>query len=136
MANIPHISQVRPPRPPLRPLHHLNRLDIRTVNLNPHLHPHHEQLIPQQNPRVDAPTLDTEADAGKGVAGLEGDEEDVADERDVRVVRGEEAGAGARGVELSEVVGLPVGHGKGVGGAVGGGRGVGFDFLEGCWGEG
>lgn len=45
-CNIPHIKQLPPPRPLLRPLHHLNRLHIRTINLDPHLHPHHQQFIP------------------------------------------------------------------------------------------
>ncbi len=53
---------------------------------------------------------------------------------DVGVGAVEEAGAGAGGVELGEVAGLPVGDGEGVFGAVGGGRGVGFYPLGGCGG--
>ena len=40
-----HVIQPRPPRPLLFPLHNLNALHVRTVHLDPHLHPNPRQLI-------------------------------------------------------------------------------------------
>lgn len=129
MLRLPQIIQPRPPRPLRRSFNNLNTPYLGTVDLNPHLHADCQDAVAKQDGGVGAAAADVEADAGEGVAGCEGCEEDVADAGSVGVGAGEEAGAGAGGVEGCDVGFVDGGDGEGVVVACGGGWGVGFYFL-------
>lgn len=53
MLRTPIIIKLIPPRALLLPLHDLYPRNIRTVNLNPDLHRHTRERIPQQHGRID-----------------------------------------------------------------------------------
>lgn len=125
--NAPHIIQPRPPLPLLRPLHNLHALHVRTEHLDPHLHAHPRQLVPQQERRVDPPRPDVQTHPRKGVPGLEGHPQNVAHLDAARVAPVVEEGFAFTGrVEGCE---LRFGHGgDGVFAFREGGRGWGVDF--------
>ena len=135
MLRLPQIIQPCPPRPLNRTLHNLNTPHLGAVDLDPHLHADGQEAVAEQDGGVRAAAADVEADAGEGVAGREGCEEDVADAGDVGVGAGEEAGAGAGGVEGGDVGFVDGGDGEGVVVAGGGGWGVGFYFFGRGYGE-
>ncbi len=101
--HIPHIIQPRPPRPLLRPLHNLQTPHIRAVDLNPHLHPNSQNPVPQQHPRVHAPSPDTQTHPGEGIPRLEIHEQDVPRLGRIGVVALEEPCARAGGVEQRDL---------------------------------
>lgn len=122
MLHRPHIRQSRSPRALSSTLHNLDALDERTVHFIPHLDADAGQLAAQQDRGVDSAPPDVDAYAGEGIAGALAHEQDIADTSTFRVVFGEEAGAGAGGVEDC---GLRGGDG-------GDGVGAGFFDVESC----
>jgi len=113
--HIPHIIQPRPPRPLRPPLHDLNALDIRTIDLKPHLDAHARQLVAQQDPRIHAAPADVQTHARERVAVPQPHEQDVAHLGGFGVGAGEEFGARAGGVEEGQLVGGEGGDGVFVG---------------------
>lgn len=111
MSRLAHVIKSSPSRSLLLSLHNLNALYIGRVNLIPHLHAHASQVVAEQNGGVDALAADVEADTSVLVAVLEANEEDVADVCAVGVFAGEEAGAGAGGVESGDLGGGEGGDG-------------------------
>lgn len=130
----PHVIQPRPASPLLRPLHHLYRPHSGRVNLHPHLHPGHQEPIPQQHRRVGPPPSYAQTHARERVARLEGRQQDVARLGGVLVVAREESRPRAGRVEDREVRLGGFDEGVGEGPSCGGGRGVGFhrDVGLGC----
>lgn len=119
MAHIAHImlglAQVRQlgaTRPLLGPPNDLDARDVATVNLEGHFGANLGELPAQQDARLDAAPPDANEDAAKRLGGpLGGDDHDVAGAGGLRVVAAKEAGAGARGVHLADLVGVVGGDG-------------------------
>lgn len=114
-SHIPHIIQPRPPRPLHPSLHHLNALDVRTIDLKPHLDPHARQLVAQQDARVDAAPPDIQTHARERVAVPQPHEQDVAHLGGFRVGAREELRPRAGGVQEGQLVGGEGGDGVFVG---------------------
>src|SRR4030081_244233 len=63
MLRFPHICQPGPSCSLLFPLHNLYALNVRTVDLIPHLHTHPRQLVAQQDAGIDTAPSDVDADS-------------------------------------------------------------------------
>ena len=130
MSGLAHVIKSCSSRSLLFPLHNLHTFNIGRVNLIPHLHSHARQVVAQKDCGVNALTTDVEADSSVLVAVLEAHEEDVADVCAVGVFAGEEAGAGAGGVESGYLGGGEGGDGVFTGCAGRGDGGEDGDFLH------
>ena len=102
MFLLPQIIHSRPPRPFLRPLHDLDTLDIRAIDLHPHLRSHSPDTVSEQNCGVRSTATDREQVAGKRIPGGEGAEENVKRLGGVGVIAGEEAGARGGRVKVGD----------------------------------
>jgi hypothetical protein len=127
VSGLAHVVEPGPSRSLGLPLHHLNPLHVWRVDLVAHLDAHARQVVAQQDGRIDfrVALLDVEAHAGEGVAGLLAHEKDVADAGAVDVVFAEETGAGAGGIESSDLCGCDCSYG--IGTAFAGGLDLGSD---------
>ncbi len=103
MFLLPQIREPRSARTLLLPLHHLYALNIGAVDLKPHLDADARELVPQQDPSIDAPSPDVDAHACKRIAGPQAHEQDVAHARAFGVRFGEERRARPGGVEQGDL---------------------------------
>ena len=132
MLRLAHVIQPRSSRPLLRPLDDLYPPHIGTVDFHPHLHPRHQEPIPQQNCSVHTLPSYAQTYTREWITGLKSCEEDVTRVGHVRIIAVEEAGAGTIRIEFGDVGGSVVGKWERVK-LRGGWRGrIGLDFLGRC----
>lgn len=101
MLRLAHVIESSSPRALRLALHDFNTLDIRAVDLVPHLDTDAGHLVAEEDRRVDfgVALADVEADAGERVAGLLAHEQDVADAGAVGVCGVEKTSTSAGGIE-------------------------------------
>lgn len=130
VLRLTHVIQSRSPCPLLRSLHDFYPPHVRTVNFHPHLHPRHQQPVPQQDCSVHALPPYAQAYTSERITGLECCEEDVTWIWHIRVIAIEKAGASAIRVKFGDVGGIMVGKWEGV--ELGGGwwGRIGLDLLR------
>lgn len=85
VLRLPHIRQPSSPGPFLLSLNNFNTVNVRTVDLVPHLHTYSCQFIPEQYRRINPSSTDIDTDSSKGITGLQSYEEDITDFSTLRI---------------------------------------------------
>jgi hypothetical protein len=85
--NKPHVSQSGPPLPLLCPLNNLDTINIRTIDLDPHLASNFCQFISQQECCIYTPRSNVQTYSRERIARLKSDPQDVPDLDALSVLR-------------------------------------------------